>query len=761
MLLVVGALVGMCTYPAQSQIVTSFDSSEAGGLASLHVSLELNNTDNYVNHAKWTSIQMSLSGHRSLQQALDALNTPFLPLVVESHLQGPGSFFGRHSLLLQPHSNPIRGEFSTPPAASPAPEFIGRGVLSSVSHGAVTYDRATASWVVTLEDFRQVTDFDTFVEYTNARVGSSSCTTASPSAAGTGVTCARTCNSLSACGGFTLDTAGICHFCTESSLTTAVAGSTAYLKKGPSNLDFTITNLPVPNHCEPTNLHFTLEGEASQGPPVLQIFPNATFPTATACQAAPVWSTNVQFVETPEDTPIDMYHSPYSIQVSDSTPNPVPMVVVAFARNGSLAMNTTGNMTPPGIAIETWQGGFEIKGMEADINTVLASMSYMPDPHFNGNDTITLLADDMDHRGPGPNGVSALNIRVLVVPVAEPVMVTLADSPYLEAGARTETPFRLSMQDPDDLMNTAHVKMTISVSVGHFKLDLGSALVNATMPTDILRSSHTINGSIAELNKVLDSLKYQSDQALTCSGVVEGDLNVTALKTVGQLKTNMSWPLYIVSEGVVDGCGRDTIAWADFTPTSALVGQEVTITFLGYKAYSLPSGGISAALSYSEECWKKNWTHAPVSVLGGNKALAVTLPVTEVGNFTLCYWTRGVVGTSEWGEPNPIPMKNKMMIYANATAGALFGGFTTCQEFVDHQNTVLNAMGVCGCTFSRSQVNVTGLGVVSMPVGYPAHQLTSRNTSLVAKMGCCKRNTPVVQNYPLDAASSWSYCSQM
>ena len=43
------------------------------------------------------------------------------------------------------------------------------------------------------------------------------------------------------------------------------------------------------------------------------------------------------------------------------------------------------------------------------------------------------------------------------------------------------------------------------------------------------------------------------------------------------------------------------------------------------------------------------------------------LAVTEVGNFTLCYWSRGVDDISEWGSPNPLPMARKFEAYSNAS----------------------------------------------------------------------------------------------
>lgn len=45
----------------------------------------------------------------------------------------------------------------------------------------------------------------------------------------------------------------------------------------------------------------------------------------------------------------------------------------------------------------------------------------------------------------------------------------------------------------------------------------------------------------------------------------------------------------------------------------------------------------------------------------------VTLPVTLVGNWTVCYWTRGIAGVSDWGLPNPIAMARRLVVL-NASA---------------------------------------------------------------------------------------------
>jgi|EP00670_Eutreptiella_braarudii_P006422 hypothetical protein len=542
---------------------------------------------------------------------------------------------------------------------------------------------------------------------------------------------------------------------------------------GPVAVKFTLTNILLPDNCEPMKLFMLKIFTAGDSPQNTFEAHATSTPALMGCQAAPVISIAgampVAWVE--NNGPLSLAAS--NITVTDSTPMPLPLKVEVKAKNGTVTVNATSVM---GVEMEMEDDKVELMGMQASINAALALLVYTPEKDFAGIDTVTIEAKDHDGRGPGRAGVTEAHLNISMTPVDSiPSIMLGLDTPYVEARWRTATESPIKVADGDDKSGmNATVLVTVQSAMG--KLWMTTNMNN--MSQGNWSYTWTFNTTIADANKMLSTLKFLSDVEVTCAAVVTGNISVTVNNTsMGSASNAAVFPVYILSEGLVDGCGRTSMEWADFEPASALSGQEVSFILKGYKAWSKVSGGFAAALSYSDKCYLKQWASPVAKAESEGERLQVKLAVTEVGNFTLCYWSRGVDDISEWGSPNPLPMARKFEAYSNASVlpSSFMGGFTTCGEFIvnamkmampPHNSTNSTnstqpppPMVPCGCMVVDNSTSTMALGTISLPLDYRADYLFQTDVSVTANMGCCTQNTPEMTMYSINPTRSWGYCS--
>jgi len=155
----------------------------------------------------------------------------------------------------------------------------------------------------------------------------------------------------------------------------------------------------------------------------------------------------------------------------------------------------------------------------ADLNTVLASFSYRPDPDFSGTDTLTLSVDDLGNTGGGALSHSD-TANIVVSPVNDAPVNTVPGTQTVLEETATAIP-GISIVDVDAA--GANVATQLQVVTGALNVTLsGSASISAGSNGS---SDLTIQGTVADVNATLASLTYTGNTDVT--GVAADTLTVT------------------------------------------------------------------------------------------------------------------------------------------------------------------------------------------------------------------------------------------
>ena len=229
--------------------------------------------------------------------------------------------------------------------------------------------------------------------------------------------------------------------------------------------------------------------------------------TGIAVNNAPM-ATNLSVPETyTEDTPLDLT----DIVITDvDSPNVTATLTLSDVSAGSLNIATSGPVTSTYVAAT---GVWTASGAIADVNTLLAGLTFTPTLNYNANFTIATSVDD----GVAAPITGVKNMTGIAVNDAPTASNLSAPETYTEDTQLNLTDIVGSDVDSTDVT----VTLTLSdVGAGSLSTDT-SGLVTSTY--DSITGTWTASGAIADVNALLagltftPTLKYDSDFTIATS----------------------------------------------------------------------------------------------------------------------------------------------------------------------------------------------------------------------------------------------------
>lgn len=176
--------------------------------------------------------------------------------------------------------------------------------------------------------------------------------------------------------------------------------------------------------------------------------------------------------------------------ISETTSDPAGtgsglLTVTLSALRGTIDLN---DAVPTGVTVTNdATQSVTINGPLAAVNTLLSSgITYLGLPYTNGNDTVTVTANDLGN-WPPPARVSTASFVVAVAPVNNPPVIDPPDEPHLdEDTAYVIRSMTISDEDVDEGTN----ELKVDLQVGH-----GTLTLDLSVPGGLRAANVTGNGT--------------------------------------------------------------------------------------------------------------------------------------------------------------------------------------------------------------------------------------------------------------------------
>jgi large repetitive protein len=191
------------------------------------------------------------------------------------------------------------------------------------------------------------------------------------------------------------------------------------------------------------------------------------------------------------------------------------------------------------------------------------TLSYSPAPDYNGLDSFTFRARD------GSNVSNPATVSLTVTPVADPPLLSLADSTPVPEGA--DQTFSVSLSAP----SPTPVVLEVRTSDGSARVDQDygrSSTVVTFTPGQTLRT-------LPPVKTFADGLDEENETFHVVLELVEGDVAVPDAQAVGTIIDDDDPPsLHVGSASVTEGSGGSTVV-SFVVGLSAPSGKTVTVGF--------------------------------------------------------------------------------------------------------------------------------------------------------------------------------------
>ncbi len=424
-----------------------------------------------------------------------------------------------------------------------------------------------------------------------------------------------------------------------------------------------LTFTPAPLY----NSAFTIATSVDDG-----IAPAITGTKALSSNVAniPALATNLSAAETyTEDTPLDLT----DIVVSDAdSVNVTVTLTLSVPAAGSLNTGTSGSVTPTYNSVT---GAWSASGAIADVNSLLAGLTFTPALNYNSNFTIVTSVDD----GLAPVITGIKSMTGTAVNDAPAVNNLSADETYTE-----DTPLNLTDIVVSDV-DSANVTVTVTLSdAAAGSLNTGTS-GSVTSSYNAGTGSWSASGAIADVNTLLagltftPALDYNSD--------------------------------FTIATNVDDGAGGTTIG------VKAMTGIPIN---------DAPTAtNLSAAETYIEDT-PLDLTDIVVSDVD-SATVTVALTLSDIGAGSLSTGTSGAVtstyisGTGVWTASGAI-----------ADVNTLLAGLTFTPALNYNSNfTIATSVSDGVAPALTGSKNMTGTAVNDAPVNaIPGSQATGQDTPL-------------------------------
>jgi len=200
----------------------------------------------------------------------------------------------------------------------------------------------------------------------------------------------------------------------------------------------------------------------------------------------------------------DMTLSVPGLSVSDIDSGTFAVTVSLSASNGTISL-TPGGLTSSGVGSSV----VTLNGTISQLNTALGTVTYTPDLHFNGSDTLTLSINDNGNVG-GGDLTDSDTVDITINPINDaPVVIVPADDAvtknfdYVFQGLNS-----IGILDVDAA--TADLSVTVGISTSDAG-PIGTITLATPNSVDVTASSPTsisFDGNLLEINQALQGMTY-------------------------------------------------------------------------------------------------------------------------------------------------------------------------------------------------------------------------------------------------------------
>lgn len=158
------------------------------------------------------------------------------------------------------------------------------------------------------------------------------------------------------------------------------------------------------------------------------------------------------------------------------------------------------------------------RGLAADVNAALATLTFLPDRDFNetdGNASLTLIVDDLGNTGAGGRKTDTVVIEIGVTPVNDAPVHTIPASPGTDEDRplvfSTANGNRITVSDVDILDGTGEMLVTLLTEGGVVSIDVNSSLsfTNGDGTDDPVL---TFSGPFGDVVRALNRVTFTPDE---------------------------------------------------------------------------------------------------------------------------------------------------------------------------------------------------------------------------------------------------------
>ncbi|MCC7372437.1 MAG: hypothetical protein IT306_28750 [Chloroflexi bacterium] len=196
------------------------------------------------------------------------------------------------------------------------------------------------------------------------------------------------------------------------------------------------------------------------------------------------------------------------LNISDVDANAGTIQVSLTAGFGRLTMTTL-----TGLAFATGDGTSDqtmtFTGTLTNVNNALATLQYLGNTDFNGNDSVQVAVNDQGNTGSGGAKSDTDSVPIFLNGTNDPPVLTVS-SPQ-DATEDVDSPIGgISVADPD--VGPTQIQITLSVTNGKLTLNTRTGLTFSGGADGVSDASMTFSGTLTNVNNALGSLIYRGNQ---------------------------------------------------------------------------------------------------------------------------------------------------------------------------------------------------------------------------------------------------------
>jgi hypothetical protein len=318
----------------------------------------------------------------------------------------------------------------------------------------------------------------------------------------------------------------------------------------------------------------------------------------TPINDAPVNTVPGGTINVPEDTTVPLPgFSVADVDVDETaTPNNTLRVTITVL-NGTVSFGDTTGLTMVGNGTASVQA----TGTLVILNTRLTTLSYTPNLHYVGPDTLTFASDDLGHT-PAPAKTDSDNVPMQVGPINDAPVLTAPGA--ISTNEDTPLVFNGNISAADVDIGSSPMKVTMSVTIG--TLTIGTTGLTFSTGDGNADANMVFTGTLANVNARLNGLRYNPPLNFNGTATLTITIDDQGATGLGGPKTDTK--TVVITVIAVNDAPVNTVPAS--SPTSRIV---------------VPRNGTKVVTGISIADIDANGSNVRVTLQSGNANLKVTV----------------------------------------------------------------------------------------------------------------------------------------